>query len=129
MLTQGWRLKGSKMRLLVVVTAFTLSLLVAAPTSARAYCSLGDNGITVNRGGYAAKFYRVKALQGMNCASARYVVNKWIRRSYRRSRQPRIRTQFYDGYVTWYCHKRSRKKWRCDEFKSDTAFTFYAVIL
>jgi hypothetical protein len=112
----------------ITVAATALAMLIAAP-SAHAYCSLGDNGITVNRGGYAAKFNRVRALQGMNCASARYVVNKWIRRSYRRSSRPRIRTRFYDGYVTWYCHRRSRKKWRCDEYNSNTAFTFYVRVL
>ncbi len=102
---------------------------VAAPSGASAYCSLGDDGITVNRGGYAAKFKRVNAMRGMNCPSAKYVVNKWVRRSYRRSYRPRIRTQFYDGYVTWYCHKKTRKRWRCNEYASNTAFSFVAYVL
>ena len=112
----------------ITVVVVALALFVVAP-SAHAYCPLGDDGITVNRSGQAAKFKRLNPLQGMNCPSARYVMNKWLRRKYRRSYRAKLPGRFYDGYVTWYCGKLTRKKWRCDEFKSDTAFTFVAYLL
>jgi hypothetical protein len=51
----------------------------------------------------------------MNCASARYVMNKWLRRTYQRSSSHRLPTRFWDGYVTWHCYKRSNLRWQCDE--------------
>ena len=66
---------------------------------------------------------------GMNCASARYVMNKWLRRAYRRSYAHRLPTRFYDGYVTWHCWKRTSVRWQCDEYESNTSFRFTAYVL
>jgi len=46
---------------------------------------------------------------------------------YRKQWSNRIPTNFYDGYVTWYCHKTSRLNWRCNEYDSGTSFRFRAV--
>jgi len=54
-------------------------------------------------------------------------MNKWLRRSYRRSYANRLPTRFYDGYVTWYCSGSSYSTgWRCKEYDSYTAFRFNA---
>jgi hypothetical protein len=106
-----------------------LAMVVAAPASAQASCYLGDNGITYNRSGQGAKFKSVTPLNGMNCASARYVVNKWIRRKFSRSYNTNLPTKFYDGFVTWYCGRLTSRKWRCNEYSSNTSFTFVAYVL
>ena len=82
--------------------------------------------MTYNRAGVGAQFGQLNARQGMNCASARYVMNNWLRRTFARSYSRKLPTNFYDGYVTWYCGKLSSKRWRCDEYDSNTAFTFTA---
>lgn len=86
-------------------------------------CSVGNSGVTY--GPYQpARFKSLSARAPMNCASARYVLNKWVRRSYaRRGRVPR---SFYDGYVTWRCSKRSNLRWQCSERDSGTSFRFTA---
>ena len=101
----------------------------ASPAHATARCSIGDSGISYNQLGTQAVFKRLRAQQGMNCASARYVLNRWLRRHYERSSRNRLPTQFYDGYVTWYCGKTSAKRWRCVEYDSNTAFRFVAYLL
>jgi hypothetical protein len=83
----------------------------------------------VNQVGDAAKFERLTPMQGMNCASARYVMNKWLRRAFARSYSRNLPRTFYDGYVTWYCGKRSGLRWQCDEYDSSTAFRFTAYII
>ena len=120
-----------------ITTAMTVLVMVSVPSAAGASspahaairCSIGDSGITYNRLGTAAVFKRLRAEQGMNCASARYVLNKWLRRAYRRSYRNRLPTRFYDGYVTWHCGKTSARGWRCTEFTSNTAFRFVAYLL
>ena len=62
----------------------------------------------------------------MNCPSARYVVDKWLRRAYERQWSNRIPTSFYDGYVSWSCFRTSYLRWRCEEYTSNTAFRFKA---
>ena len=121
----------------VITTATTVLVMVTVPGPAHAAdeahaatrCSIGDNGITYNQLGTPAKFKKLRALQGMNCASARYVLNQWLRRTYQQSSKNRLPTRFYDGYVTWYCGKRSPKRWRCEEYDSNTAFRFVAYLL
>lgn len=109
------------------VAALTLTFTLAAATPSSAHhCGVGNSGVTYGPGG-PAKFKRLHAMKGMNCPSARYVLNKWIRRQYRNTGQ--VRRRFYDGYVTWYCVKRSRRKFRCDEYESNTAFSFVAYRL
>ena len=105
---------------LVVVTA-----ILAVPSMAHA----GNCGgwYSYNLDGEAASVSNVRPKQGMNCASSRYVANKWLRKSYQRQYANRLPTHFYDGYVTWYCGKTGSYRWRCDEYDSGTAFTFRAV--
>ena len=78
------------------------------------------------RCGEGAWFGNVQPMHGMNCASARYVVNKWLRRSYARGWSHRLPTGFCDGYVTWHCYKRGYYRWQCDEYDSGTSFRFKA---
>jgi hypothetical protein len=111
---------------LVLALAHSVSPAQAAPARAASLCSIGDAGISYNQLGEAAQFKRLRALQGMNCSSARYVLNDWLRRTYEESYSHKLPRRFYDGYVTWYCAKLTRKKWRCDEYQSDTAFRFVA---
>ncbi len=121
----------------ITTIAITALVLVAAPGAASASgpahaavrCSIGDSGVTYNRNGTGAVFKNLRAEQGMNCASARYVLNKWLRRAFRRSSRNRLPTRFYDGYVTWHCGRTSQKGWRCTEFESNTAFRFVAYLL
>ncbi|MDX8152103.1 hypothetical protein SK069_10900 [Patulibacter brassicae] len=112
------------------VLATTIAILAfasfGAPANASAACSIGGSGVTYNRNGVAAVFKNLQPLRGMNCPSARYVMNKWLRRAYARSRSSRLPSRFYDGYVTWYCGKTSRLRWRCNEYTTSTAFTFTA---
>lgn len=112
-------------KLLAVVMASGVFLVPATPAHA-IRCSIGDSGITYNRGGIPAKFEDLRALQGMNCPSARYVLNKWLRRAYARTYTYRLPTRFWDGYVTWTCRKRSNLQWQCDEYDSYTSFRFKA---
>lgn len=107
--------------------AAMLALAAAAPSAAQAaYCSIGGSGVTYNRAGEPAQFMNLRPLRGMNCPSARYVMNKWLRRAYRRSWGHRLPTRFWDGYVTWHCWKRSRLRWQCNEYDSGTSFHFTA---
>ena len=115
-----------RMLLVAMVTALLVPASAGASAGGASYCSLGDNGITYNRLGEPAQFKSLSPFRGMNCASARYVLNKWLRRDYARSRSHRLPTNFYDGYVTWYCHKRTRLRWQCDEYDSYTTFRFIA---
>ena len=109
---------------LLVTGAF---LAGAAPSQADVIrCSIGDSGVTFNRAGVGAQFENLRAMRGMNCPSARYVLNKWLRREFRRSYSRRLPTNFWDGYVTWYCWKRSYYQWQCDEYDSNTSFRFRA---
>jgi len=98
-----------------------------ATVSAR--CAIGDSGVSYNQRGEGAAFQRLRAMRGMNCASARYVLNNWLRRAYEQGSSHRLPTRFYDGYVTWYCGRLSGKKWRCDEYESNTAFRFRAFLI
>jgi len=111
-----------------LATLLTVTAL-ASPSPAQAYCPLGDDGVSYNRAGQGAKFKRLNPMQGMNCASARYVMNKWLRRSFERSYRAKLPTRFYDGYVTWYCGRTSYRRWRCDEYDSNTAFRFVAYLI
>ena len=107
----------------LLCAAGTVAALWGLPAEAHADCG---GGLAYNRLGEAAVFQNVSPRQGMNCASARYVVNKWLMRAYRRQYSNRIPVRFYDGYVTWHCYKLSRLRWRCNEFTSYTAFEFTA---
>ena len=111
------------------VLAIAIGALVVLPATASARCPVGGSGVTVNQAGDAAKFKRLRPMQGMNCPSAQYVMNKWLRRAFRRSYARRLPRTFYDGYVTWYCGKLSDYRWQCNEYDSDTAFRFTAYII
>lgn len=113
-------------RLLATFIAVVALFALAAPGSAQAACSVGGSGVTYNRNGQPAVFKSLRPIQGMNCASARYVMNRWLRRAYARSSSNRLPTSFFDGYVTWSCGKTSRTGWRCDEYETNTAFLFVA---
>lgn len=117
-----WRITG------IVLAALLLSLPATSAQGATArsaaYCSGG--GVTYNRSGDGAVFKSLRTARGMNCASARYVMNKWLRRAYANSYSSRLPGRFYDGYVTWNCYKVTSSRWRCSEYTSNTAFTFVA---
>jgi hypothetical protein len=117
------------MRKIVVCVLAALVVAAALPLAAEARCPVGDSGITVNRGGDVAKFKRLTPMQGMNCPSAQYVLNRWLRRAFLRSYSPRLPRSFYDGYVTWHCGKLSARRWQCNEYDSNTAFRFTAYII
>jgi hypothetical protein len=110
---------------------FVLAAIVAAAVCAvvPAVASAASCGgwYAYNLDGEAARVNRVKPMKGMNCASSRYVFNQWLKPAYEQQRSNRIPTDFYDGYVTWHCHKTSYYRWRCDEYDSNTAFRFKAV--
>jgi hypothetical protein len=114
-------------RILSIAALAALALSVAIPGAAQAQtCAIGDNGVTSNRGGVPAKFTHLDARQGMNCASARYVLNKWLRPAYAKTYSYGLPARFYDGYVTWYCGKVSYLRWSCEEYDSGTSFRFTA---
>ena len=117
-----------RIKILAAVMASGALLLAAEPAHAIP-CSIGDSGITYNRGGIPAKFENLRARQGMNCPSARYVLNRWLRRAYARTYSYRLPTEFWDGYVTWTCYKRTNLQWQCDESDSFTSFRFKAYRL
>ena len=112
----------------MIATAVVLAVgILGAPTKAdAAACQIGDSGVTYNRLGDPARFRSLRSMSGMNCRSARYVLNRWLRREYARQYDNQIPTEFFDGYVTWYRFKLSRFRWHCDEFDSYTAFRFTA---
>jgi hypothetical protein len=116
-------------RVLATLTAVLALTLVASPGAAQAACSTGDSGVTYHAAGVPAVFKSLRPQRGMNCASAKYVMNRWLRRSWARSSRNRLPTQFFDGYVTWHCGKTSRTGWRCDEYTTNTAFRFVAYRL
>jgi len=86
----------------------------------------GDSGVSYNRAGVPAQFERLRSMYGMNCPSARYVMNRRLRRAYERRWSASIPTHFYDGYVSWECYKIRRLRWQCDEYESYTSFRFTA---
>ena len=112
-------------RLIVSVLAVHALMAVAPAAQAEAACGIGGH-VTYNRAGQGAWFGAVQPMNGMNCASARYVMNKWLRRTYARRWSSRLPTGFWDGYVTWHCWKRSNLRWQCDEYDSGTSFRFTA---
>jgi hypothetical protein len=117
-------MKERPMRKLIVAGLAVLALTAAAtPAEAQAACG---GGVTFNRAGEGARFWQVRPMNGMNCASARYVVNKWLRRSFARSWGHRLPTRFWDGYVTWHCGWLSYYRWQCNEYDSGTSFRFKA---
>jgi hypothetical protein len=110
---------------ILIVSVLAALAVVATPVAAQAStCSVGNSGVTFDRYGGAARFKSLTTQAGMNCASARYVLNSWLRRSY--ARTGRLPYSFYDGYVTWYCSKLSNLRWECDEYDSGTRFRFTA---
>jgi hypothetical protein len=119
----------SPMKAALAIVVVLVLVAATAPVAEARHCRIGNSGITVNRAGDVARFSQLHAMRGMNCASARYVLNRWLRRAFRRSYSRRLPRRFYDGYVTWHCRKRSLFKWQCNEFTSDTAFRFRAEII
>ncbi|MDA0168328.1 hypothetical protein OJ998_04450 [Solirubrobacter taibaiensis] len=113
------------MKKFIIAALAALTAILAVPSLASA--SNCGEWYTSNRYGEEASVHSVVPMQGMNCASARYVVNKWLKRGYQRQSSNRIPTHFFDGYVTWNCRRTSGYGWRCDEYTSNTAFKFKAV--
>lgn len=116
-------------RLVATLVAVCALVLIASPGAAQAACSIGGSGVSYNRNGEPAVFKSLRPARGMNCASARYVMNKWLRRAWTRTYSHNLPTRFFDGYVTWYCGKTGRTGWRCDEYTTNTAFRFVAYRL
>jgi hypothetical protein len=116
-------------RQLAAVAALAAIGALATPSLASAsahgrYC--GSNLSTTTRGGYVVTLTGFRAGGTMNCASVRYVANQWLRRSLaRQSGYPALGRPFFDGYVTWHCHKiGGYHRWQCAEFTSNTWFRF-----
>ena len=112
-------------RTLVALLALAV---LAPPTATAASCSVGDSGYSYNLDGEEARFRSLEARDGMNCASARYVLNDWLRAEYEDQYSHRIPTRFYDGYVTWRCRRLTRYRWQCSEKDSGTSFRFIAYL-
>jgi hypothetical protein len=108
----------------IAVAAVAAAAACAAPTAAQASCQ--GTRYTFNENGEMGVFKSLRPASGMNCASARYVMNNWLRPAYSMSWANRLPTRFYDGYVTWYCGKTSYLRWRCREYDSYTSFRFTA---
>jgi hypothetical protein len=109
------------------LTMLVLLGTMVAPGAARARsCAIGNSGVTYNQLGERAVFESLHVIRRMNCSSARYVLNKWLRRHYARSYSHSLPLRFWDGYVTWHCHRSSRLRWRCDEYDSYSSFGFIA---
>jgi hypothetical protein len=107
---------------ITVLALLALSGLTAGTASA-AQC--GYDGTTASPShGAQARFYNLRTSGNMNCASARYVMGK-LRAQYRVN--GRIRTSFFDGYVTWHGYKTGRYGWQFYENTSNTSFSFSAV--
>ncbi|MDA0172906.1 hypothetical protein OJ998_27645 [Solirubrobacter taibaiensis] len=113
----------------LVILALACAALVAPSTAAAKSCSVGDSGISYNRDGEAARFKSLEARGTMNCPSARYVLNDWLRAKYEKQHADSIPTRFYDGYVYWRCRKLSKNRWQCSERETDTSFRFTAYVL
>jgi hypothetical protein len=120
-------MKLNKRSGIITTVMMTLVMLSAATTAQGASsCSMGASGTSYNQIGEAAVFKNLTAMQGMNCASARYVMNKWLRRAYQQGYNHKLPTRFWDGYVTWHCWTVTSTRWRCEEYDSNTAFSFTA---
>lgn len=119
----------TSIRIYVAVALMALGVLATPSSAPAASCPIGGSGVTYNRAGEAAMFSNLRPMRGMNCPSARYVMNKWLRATFARSYGDRLPTRFWDGYVTWYCGRVSRRKWRCNEYDSNTSFRFTAYML
>lgn len=113
------------MKRIMILTLAALAAILVTPSLASA--SNCGGWYTGNRFDEYAEVSNVVPMKGMNCASSRYVVNKWLKRGYERQYTNRIPTHFFDGYVTWHCRRTSGYGWRCDEYTSNTAFKFKAV--
>ena len=118
------------MKLRFLILGVLAAMALALPATAQASsCRIGGSGYTFNRAGDLARFRSLTPMRGMNCASARYVMNRWLRRSFARSWFARLPVRFFDGYVTWHCHRRTRLRWQCNERTSGTAFRFTAYLV
>jgi hypothetical protein len=112
-------------KIVLILGAAAIAALALVPASAQASNCGGWSAY--NRVGDYAVVSNVHPEGTMNCASSRYVVNKWLRRSYVRSHWAHLPTRFFDGYVTWHCGRTSRFQWRCTEYTSYTSFRFTGV--
>ena len=121
-------LRAPRWHALLLALVAVLSLGAPSTAAARS-CSIGTSQDTINTAGETARFWSLHARQGMNCPSARYVLNQWLRPAFRRSSVARLPYSFYDGYVTWTCRRGSGSWWTCREYTSNTAFSFKARIV
>jgi hypothetical protein len=111
---------------LVLFASLFVTVLLVPSTAQASRCSIGDNGISYNLDDEPARFANLSTQRGMNCSSARYVLNKWLRKAYEEQYSNQIPTDFWDGYVDWHCYKLSRLRWQCREYDSGTRFKFTA---
>jgi hypothetical protein len=109
-----------------IAAVAALSLTGVAEASTAHSASSCGGWYAWNLDGEAASVRNVTR-SGMNCASSKYVVNRWLKKGYERQTRNRIPTHFYDGYVTWTCYKTSYYRWKCAEYESGTSFRFTAV--
>jgi hypothetical protein len=106
----------------LLAIAGTLTLALAGTASAHSGTSCPYYGQTVSPShGTTGEFSNLRVYGTMNCASARYVMNK-LRVQYRR--YGRIRGRFSDGYVTWNGYHASGYGWHFYENTSSTSFSF-----
>jgi hypothetical protein len=121
------------MKRFALVAAITALAALAIPTLASASPhgrSCGGYTSTVNRGGYTAAMSGFRAGGTMNCPSLRYVTDQWLRRTLSREHgYPTLGGAFFDGYVTWHCHKiGGYHRWQCAEYTSNTWFRFTGTV-
>jgi hypothetical protein len=123
------RLAVLKITLVVAMVTLGFAALVPAGASASTGCATGQSPWTFTRGGYQVKIDRYRDVHGMACTSVRYVINRWLRHKIARQYGwPHIGGPFWDGYVTWHCFKTRRYYWRCEEYTSDTVFSFRGIV-
>jgi hypothetical protein len=113
------------MRSLVTTCAVLCAVVIGLALSSAAAEAASCRGGGVSwHGDRPARFSKYTALDGMNCASVRYVMDRWVRRQFRRTGL--FRRTFYDGYVTWHGRKIRPGRFEYREFESHTRLRFTA---
>jgi len=108
----------------LILTGALAALIALALGATSAHAASCGGWSTSNAVGEWARVTAVHPEGTMNCASSRYVVNQWLKRSWQRAHYNHLPGRFFDGYVTWDCGKTSYYGWRCSEYTSGTSFRF-----
>src|SRR3954471_71956 len=113
--------------LVVLTGALAVPSLAAASPHGRS-CNVTTS--TTNRSSNVASVYQFRAGGTMNGASVSYVANEVLRPTLARQHgAPRLGGPYYDGYVTWHCHKiNGYHRWQCAEYTSNTWFRFTGTV-